>query len=97
MNLRRVTKTSKIQVGDILHAIYKLTQGELFTEYLTVDIPYSLGEIQREERFMGLFPEKMAVEACADLDLKQPVATGYLTFKKKEYMKRIEEFLSGFK
>jgi len=97
MNLRRVTKASKIQVGDIIRAIYKLTLGELFTEYVVVDMPYSLEEIKREERFMGMFPEKMSVEACTDLNLRQPVATGYLTFKKKEYMKKIEAFLSGLR
>lgn len=94
LDLRRVTRVSKIQVGDIIEAIYKLTLGELFTQYLVVDQPYSLGEIKKEERFMGLFPEKMAVEACTDLSLKQPVATGYLSFRKREYMNRIKEFLS---
>lgn len=97
VNLRTVTGTSKIKVGDIIKTIYDLTLGNLFAEYLLVDVPYSLGEIKREERFMGLFPEKMSVEACTDLDLKLPVATGYLTFKKKEYMKKIDEFLSGLK
>lgn len=94
INLRRVTRTSKVKVGDILHEIYSLTLGDLFAEYLAVDIPYSLGDIKREERFMGLFPEKMSVEACTDLDLKNPIATGYLDFKKKQYMKKIEESLS---
>lgn len=97
LNLRRVTAASKIQVGDIIRAIYRLTIGELFVEYLAVDMPYSLGEIKREERFMGLFPEKMSVEACTDLNIKELVATGYLTFKKKEYMEKIEEFLSGLR
>jgi hypothetical protein len=94
LDLRSVTRRSKIQVGDIIGAIYKLTLGELFAEYLAVDQPYLLGEMKREERFMGLFPQKMSVEACTDLNLKKPVATGYLTFKKKEYMKRIQEYLS---
>lgn len=93
-NLRQITQGSKISVGDIIDAVYKLTLGELFTEYLNIDLPYSLGHVKREERFLGLFPEKMSVEACADLSLKQPVAKGYLSFSKKDYMKRIEEFLS---
>jgi hypothetical protein len=97
INLREVTGTSKIQVGDIIRAVYDLTLGNLFAEYLFVDTPYSLGEIKREERFMGIFPEKMSVEALADLTLKQPVANGYLTFKKKEYTKKIEEYLSELK
>jgi hypothetical protein len=96
-NLRRVTGSSQIEVGDIVKTIYKLTIGELFVDYLSVDTPYVLGEVRREERFMGLFPEKMSVEATTDLSLKQPIATGYLTFKKKDYMKKIEEFLSELK
>jgi len=97
LNLRKVTRTSKIQVGDLIQAIYKLTLGELFTEYLVVDLPYSLEEVKREERFMGLFPEKMSVNAFTDLNLRQPIAKGYLTFKKKKYMKKIEDFLSGLR
>jgi len=96
-NLRRVAGSSQIKVGEITRAIYELTVGKLFVDYLSVDVPYSLGEIRREERFMGLFPEKMSVEATTDLSLKRPIATGYLTFKKKEYTKRIEEFLSKLK
>jgi len=54
-------------------------------------------EVKREERFMGLFPEKMSVNAFTDLNLRQPIAKGYLTFKKKKYMKKIEDFLSGLR
>jgi len=92
--LRRVRRHSNVQVGDIIATIYKLTLGELFAEYLTVEQPYSLGEMKREERFMGMFPQKMAVEAHVDLNLKHPVATGYLTFNKDEYMKHITKYLS---
>jgi len=56
-----------------------------------------LEEVKREERFMGLFPEKMSVNAFTDLNLRQPIAKGYLTFKKKKYMKKIEDFLSGLR
>lgn len=97
MNLKSVAGSSQIQVGQITRTIYELTIGELFKDYLSVGLPYSIGEIRREERFMGLFPEKMSVEATTDLSLKQPFARGYLTFKKKEYMKKIEKHLTKLK
>jgi hypothetical protein len=96
-NLRSMAGSSRIDASAIATTIYKLTLGELFTDYLSIDTPYLLGEIKREERFMGLFPEKMSVEATTDLTLKQPIATGYLTFKKKDYMKKIEDFISELK
>lgn len=96
-NLKYVTGDSKIEVGDIIKTIQKLTEGSLFVNHLSVDLPYSIGKISREERFLGLFPEKMAVEATTFLTLNKPIATGYLTFKKKNYMSAITEVLDDFK
>jgi len=91
--MRRVRET-KASVDDIVDLIYKLTTGDFFSQFITIDDPYTLGEIRREETFRGTFPERMRVEACANLTLKQPIATGYLTFKKKEYTKIVEKAFS---
>ena len=56
LELRSVTGRSKIQVGDIIRTIYKLTLGELFAEYLVIDQPYALGDMRRT--FYGVVPSK---------------------------------------
>ena len=92
--MRRISRT-KASADEIVDLIYKLTAGDFFSQFLVVDDPYTLGEIRREETFKGTFPEKMRVEACTCLTLKQPAAAGYLTFKKKDYTKTVEkEFYS---
>jgi len=91
--MRRMHKTD-ISVDEIVDLIDKLTDGSFFSQFVLVDDPYTLGDIRREETFKGTFPERMQVEACTCLTLKQPTAAGYLTFKKKDYTKSVEEKFS---
>ena len=91
--MRHMYKTN-ISVDEIIDLIYKLTDGSFFSQFVLVDEPYMLGDIRREETFKGTFPERMQVIACTCLTLKQPIAAGDLTFKKKEYTKTIEEKFS---
>jgi hypothetical protein len=89
--LRSLRRTSKISVDEIIEAIYRLTSPEVFSRFLGVDEPYILGEIRREERFKGTFPERMYTEARTYLTLKRPAATGYLSFRKKDYTETIKK------
>lgn len=91
--MREVTRSSKVSVDEIVQTIYRLTTGEAFATFLAVDDPYRIGEIRREERFVGLFPARMAVEATTELGLKKPTAAGYLSFKKKAYANEIRASL----
>ena len=93
-DLRRASRAIKIPVDKIVDIMYKLTTGETFTRFLSVDRPYTLGDVRREEQLISLFPERMFVEALTELSLKQPTATGYLTFKKKKYIETIEQSFS---
>ena len=90
----RQTYNTNISADEIIDLIYKLTDGSFFSQFVLVDRPYMLGDIRREETFKGTFPERMQVIASTCLTLKQPIAAGYLTFKKKEYTKTIEEKFS---
>jgi hypothetical protein len=91
--MREVTRSSKVSVEEIVQTIYRLTTGEAFGAFLAVDDPYRIGDIRREERFVGLFPARMAVEATTELGLKKPTAVGYLSFKKKDYTNEIKASL----
>lgn len=91
----RAMKESIVSVDEIIDTIYKLTTGEFFTKFLVLDRPYNIGEIRREETFKGTFPERMYVEACTYLTLRQPTAEGFLTFKKKDYTEAAKKEFDG--
>jgi hypothetical protein len=89
-NMRVQAQTSKVGVDEIVGVIQQLTTGEAFGNFLAVDQPYTIGEVRREERYVGLFPVQMGVEATAELGLKRHTATGFLSFKKKLYNEEIK-------
>src|SRR3989442_6448340 len=60
-------------------------QTDLVGGGIAVDQPYTIGEVRREERYIGLFPVHMGVEATAELGLKRHTATGFLSFNKRLY------------
>jgi len=88
--LRRAKGKFTISIEDLLNLIHKLTADNTFSKYLSLDKPYTLGEIKREETYKGSFPERMYTEANTFLNLKHPSANGYLSFKKKDYIETIE-------
>lgn len=75
----------------LIDLIYKVTDGSFFRNYVTVDDPYSIRNVRRDESFPGPFPEKISVEAVTFLNLRTPEAKGYLTFKKKSYIEAIRQ------
>jgi len=88
--LRRAKGKFTISIEDLLNLIHKLTADNTFQKYISLDQPYNLGEIKREETYKGSFPERMYTEASTFLNLKQPSANGYLNFNKKDYIETIE-------
>lgn len=88
--LRLTDKLLKISVEEVINTIYKLTSGDAFAEFLTMDKPYTIGDIRREETYKGPIPVMMYTEGLARLTLKQQTANGYLTFKKKNYQEAIK-------
>jgi hypothetical protein len=91
---RKALKKSTISVDEVVKITQKLTEPDTFTNYLSVDNPYRIGGVFIDETFRRrIFPELITVNARTDLSFKTPVATGYLTFKKKAYTDVIKQFL----
>ena len=88
--LHRAEGKFSISIDDLMKMIHSLTSDNTFLKYLSIDEPYTLGEIRRQETYKGSFPEKMYTEASTFLNLKQPAAKGYLCFNKKDYTEKIE-------
>ncbi len=94
-NLRRAeVRMSKSLINSLMSTIYKLTTGEMFTGFVKVDLPYSIGEIRRDEGGIEIFPSRMIVEATTELNFKNPAAHGYLRFKKKDYIETIRKLIA---
>lgn len=90
-DLRRISRSTKISEQEIMSDIYELTNGDVFKDYLLVDRPYSIGNVEREDPRLSIFPEQMNVETHTELTLKNPTASGFLSFKKKEYAIKIKD------
>ncbi len=91
--LRRAAQSSEIGVDEIFGVIKNVTGGDFFGKFLTVDQPYRIGDIRREERFSSLFPVQMFVEAATNLGLQRPTARGFLNFQKKSYTDQVKKSL----
>jgi len=66
-----------------------LTSREIIAKYVTVDRPYGLGEIRPPEKYHGIVPQSVTVSAVTSLTLRDPAATGYLSFNKKSYIEKL--------
>ena len=68
----------------------ELAKKFFLKNYIEIDLPFYLGEIGSHE-IEKIIPKSFSVEAMSDLSLKEPAASGYLKFNKKEYQKKIQE------
>lgn len=66
-----------------------LTSKETIEEYVTIDRPYGLGEIRSPEKYHGIVPQSVTISAVTSLTLRNPAATGYLSFNKKSYIEKL--------
>lgn len=89
--MHKSQREGKIDYADIVSIINRVTQTDTFVDYISMDHPYSIGDIRKQEIYNGIFPQKMSVEAQTRLSLKEPTASGYINFKKKEYGNMIED------
>jgi hypothetical protein len=92
--LRFAYASGKIDQDSIASIVKTLTENEIFRQYVTVEPPFIIGDVRRNERFAGLIPNEMFVEAITELSLRRPECTGYLCFKKKDYIEIIKHELN---
>lgn len=90
-DLHRSQQSKGITPDEFMELINRLTSGDLFENYISVEEPYNLGSINRDSDTSGVLPNYMFVQALTDLDLKHYSADGYLLFDKKKYIRDIKE------
>lgn len=83
--------------NDFLKIIQNLTGREIFMDYLNIDQPYSIGDIDHPKKHDGILPMDVRVQTLTNLTLKNPQSSGYLIFKRQKYLDRLEDEFGKFK
>lgn len=87
---RQERKLPSFNPTDFYKIIHKLTARDFILQHLEIDKPYNIGDIDHPEKFVGLVPQNIKVQAMTTLTLRQPTALGYLKFKRKLYMNKLK-------
>ena len=88
--MRRQAKLTKYTQNDFLNMISNLTTRETLLNYITVENNYRLGDL-KQPNYRGWIPQNIHVQALTMLTLKNYQSIGYLTLKKEQYLKKIDE------
>lgn len=79
--------------NNFLRLIRRLTAQETINRYVTIERPYEIGVIEPVDDFADVIPQKINVHARTKLTLKDPIATGYLVFKRQAYVEKLKSDL----
>lgn len=83
--------------NNFLRLIRRLTARETINDYITIERPYEIGTIEQVDDFADIIPQKINVHAITKLTLNDPIATGYLVFKRQEYIEKLKSDLKKYK
>lgn len=89
---RRTVHKEAYSSDKVMEIGRKLLEPNNFNTYLEVDKPYRIGGIEdTSKRPRRSVPEQIVVTAKTDLNYEDPIATGYLNFKKKLFIDILKE------
>lgn len=80
--------------GNFFRLIQRVTAGDVISKYVDIDRPYDLGSIHQPEKYVGVIPQSINVQAITRLTLRSPMADGYLIFKRELYMEKLRSEFS---
>lgn len=84
---KKATRTAPMVAIDDFNAIVdKVTGRETVLKHMQVDPRYDIGRIDQPVKYSGIIPQELGVQALTRLSLDEPRASGYLTFKRQEYV-----------
>jgi len=75
--------------GDFFRIIQRLTGREIIRQHIEIDRPYDIGNINQPEKYIGIVPQSIKVQALTRLTLRMPIASGHLIFKREKYMDKL--------
>jgi hypothetical protein len=75
--------------GNFFRIIQRVTARDTLQKYIEVDQPYDVGNIEQPEKYVGVVPQSIKVQAITRLNLRNPLSSGYLVFKRESYMEKL--------
>lgn len=75
--------------GNFFRIIQRVTARDMVRKYVEIERPYDVGNIDQPEKYVGVIPQSINVQAITRLTLRNPIATGYLVFKRESYMDKL--------
>lgn len=76
--------------GDFFRIIQRLTTRDFIRQHIEIDRPYDVGNIDQPEKYAGIVPQSIKVQTITKLSLRDPLASGYLVFKREKYMEKLK-------
>lgn len=75
--------------GNFFRLVQRVTTRDIINKYVQIDRPYDVGNISQPEKFVGVIPQSINVQAITRLTLRNPLANGYLVFNREAYMDKL--------
>ena len=75
--------------GNFFRIIQRVTTKDLIRQHINIDRAYDLGRIDQPEKYVGIIPQNINVQAVTRLTLRNPIASGYLVFQREKYMEKL--------
>lgn len=83
-----------VAITDFNMIVDRVTKRETILKHVQIDPQYDIGRVDPPVKYSGIIPSELSVQALTRLSLRTPRASGYLTFKRQEY---VDTLASEFK
>lgn len=75
--------------GNFAKIIQKLTARDVIEQYINIERPYNIDNIEQPVKYVNIVPQSIKVQALTRLTLEQPIAAGYLVFNREKYLNKL--------
>ena len=82
--------------GSFFKLVQQMTGQDVIRAHLKLEKPYDLGNVQ-EPTYIDTVPQSVLIQTITRLTLKDPTASGYLTFERKKYIEKLRLEFDKFK
>lgn len=90
LKYRRQEKISPtFNPGNFAKVIQKVTAKDIISQYINIEHPYDVSDIEQPEKYVNIVPQSIRVQAITRLTLETPIATGYLVFNREKYLEKL--------
>jgi len=96
MKYKTLQRIARISPAALYDLILKLVSGDFFVDFVGVDEPFMIGNIEPSKKLDVMIPKKVKVGVQTNLNFKMPVAKGNMKFERKNYIDSITDKINEF-